>query len=180
MEEHGNFFSLGRAASEQTLPTSQRSRARKLENRDGALYALASWVITQSAQVDELTEKIIGCAIEVHRLLGPGLLESVYRECLIIELTQQGLQVDTELSLRLDYKGQRIGGGLRLDLLVNSSVVVELKAVESLHPVHSAQVITYLKLSGYPAGLLMNFNSTTLKTGLKRVDHPDRYVKKKT
>ena len=67
-----------------------------------------------------------------------------------------------------------------LDLLVNTSIVVELKAVESLHPVHSAQVITYLKLSGYPAGLLMNFNSTTLKAGLKRLDHPDRYVKKKT
>lgn len=135
-------------------------------------------VITPSPQVDELTEKIIGCAIEVHRILGPGLLESVYRECLIVELTQQGLRVDTELSLRLDYKGQRIGGGLRLDLLVNTCVVVELKAVECLHPVHCAQVITYLKLSGYPAGLLMNFNSTTLKAGLKRLDHPERYVKK--
>jgi GxxExxY protein len=137
-------------------------------------------VITSAPDVDELTVKIIGCAIEVHRILGPGLLESVYRECLIVELTQQGLRVDTELSLRLDYKGQRIGGGLRLDLLVNTCVVVELKAVECLHPVHSAQVITYLKLSGYPAGLLMNFNSTTLKAGLKRLDHPDRYVKKKT
>ena len=89
-------------------------------------------VITQSPEVDELTEKIIGCAIEVHRMLGPGLLESVYRECLIIELTQQGLRVDAELSLRLDYKGQRIGGGLRLDLLVNTCVIVELKAVEWL------------------------------------------------
>ena len=136
-------------------------------------------VITPSPEVDQLTEKIIGCAIEVHRMLGPGLLESVYRECLIIELTQQGLRVDTELSLRLDYKGQRIGGGLRLDLLVNACVVVELKAVECLHPIHAAQVITYLKLSGYPAGLLMNFNSMTLKAGLKRLDHPDRYVKKK-
>jgi GxxExxY protein len=137
-------------------------------------------VITPSLDVDELTERIIGCAIEVHRILGPGLLESVYRDCLIIELTQQGLRVDTEFSLHLDYKGQRIGGGLRLDLLVNTCVVVELKAVECLHPIHSAQVITYLKLSGYPAGLLMNFNSTTLKAGLKRLDHPDRYVKKRT
>ena len=141
---------------------------------------MAARVFTPSPDLEELTEKIIGCAIEVHQLLGPGLLESVYRECLIIELTQQGLRVDSELSLHLDYKGQRIGGGLRLDLLVNTSVVVELKAVESLHPVHSAQVITYLKLSGYPAGLLMNFNSTTLKAGLKRLNHPDRYVKKKT
>jgi GxxExxY protein len=130
------------------------------------------------AGVEELTEKIIGCAIEVHRILGPGLLESVYRKCLIIEMRRQGLRVDIERHLHFDYKGQRISGGLKLDLLVNDSVVVELKAVETLHPIHSAQVITYLKIGGYPAGLLMNFNSTTLKAGLKRLDHPDRYVKK--
>lgn len=130
------------------------------------------------AEVEELTEKIIGCAIEVHRILGPGLLESVYRECLIIELRRQGLRVDSERHLPFDYKGQCIGGGLKLDLLVNDCVVVELKAVERLHPIHSAQVITYLKISGYPAGLLMNFNATTLKAGLRRLDHPDRYVMK--
>ncbi len=135
-------------------------------------------MITDGPEIEELTEKIIGCAIEVHRVLGPGLLESIYRECLIIELTRQGLRVDTELSLNLEYKGEPIRQRLRLDLLVNTSVVVELKAVESLHPVHSAQVITYLKISGYPAGLLMNFNSTTLKAGLKRLQHPDRYARK--
>ena len=133
---------------------------------------------TTLSDVEELTEKIIGCAIEVHRILGPGLLESVYRECLIIELKRQGLRVESERCLHFDYKGERISGALKLDLLVNDCVIVELKSVESLHPVHSAQVITYLKISGYPAGLLMNFNSTTLKAGLRRLNHPDRYVKK--
>jgi GxxExxY protein len=133
---------------------------------------------TAPAEVEELTEKIIGCAIEVHRILGPGLLESVYRECLIIEMRSHGLRVAGERHLPLDYKGQRVGGGLKLDLLVDDCVIVELKAVERLHSIHLAQVITYLKISGYPAGLLMNFNSTTLRAGLRRLDHPDRYVKK--
>jgi GxxExxY protein len=133
---------------------------------------------TAVAQIEELTEKIIGCAIEVHRVLGPGLLESVYRECMTIEMRREHLCVDSERHVPLDYKGLRIGGRLKLDLLVDNCVVVELKAVERLHPIHSAQVITYLKLTGYPAGLLMNFNSTTLRAGLKRLDHPDRYVKK--
>jgi GxxExxY protein len=100
----------------------------------------------------------------------------VYRECLIIELRRKDLRVDSERRLSFDYKGQRISGGLKMDLLVNDCVVVELKAVERLHPIHSAQVITYPKISGYPAGLLMNFNSTTLRAGLKRLDHPYRYV----
>ena len=134
---------------------------------------------TTLPDIEELTEKIIGCAIEVHRILGPGLLESVYRECLIIEMRREHLHVDSERHLPFDYKGQRISGGLKLDLLVNSCIVVELKSVDALHPVHSAQVITYLKISGYPAGLLMNFNSTTLKAGLRRLDHPDRYANKK-
>jgi GxxExxY protein len=131
-----------------------------------------------AALVEELTEKIIGCAIEVHRTLGPGLLESVYRECMIIEMRQQHLRVDSERHVPLTYKGHRIGSTLKLDLLVDDCIVVELKAVERLHPVHLAQGITYLKLTGYPAGLLMNFNATTLRAGLKRLDHPDRYVKK--
>jgi GxxExxY protein len=130
-------------------------------------------------EVEPLTEKIIGCAIEVHRTLGPGLLESVYRDCLIIEMRRQGLRVKSEHCLPFDYKGERISGALRLDLLVNDCIVVELKAVEALHPIHSVQVITYLKISGYPAGLLMNFNSMTLKAGLKRLDHPDRYANKR-
>jgi GxxExxY protein len=133
---------------------------------------------TTLADIEALTEKVIGCAIEVHRILGPGLLESVYRECMIIEMKRQHLRVDSERLVPLDYKGQRISGGLKLDLLVDGCVVVELKAVERLHPIHLAQVITYLKLTGCFAGLLMNFNSTTLRAGLRRLDHPDRYVKK--
>jgi len=132
------------------------------------------------AEIEELTEKVIGCAIEVHRILGPGLLESVYRECMIIEMKREHLRVDSERQIPFDYKGQRISGGLKLDLLVNGCVVVELKAVERLHPIHLAQVITYLKISGCPAGLLMNFNSTTLRAGLRRLYHPDRYVMKLT
>ena len=134
---------------------------------------------TPLTEVDALTEKVIGCAIEVHRILGPGLLESVYRKCMIIELRREDLRVESEHVVSFNYKGQRIGGGLKLDLLVGRCVVVELKAVgQVLHPIYLAQVITYLKLTGHPVGLLMNFNGTTLKAGLKRLDHPDRYVKK--
>jgi GxxExxY protein len=135
-------------------------------------------MITSHADVDDLTEQIIGCGIEVHRTLGPGLLEAVYRDCLGIELRRNRLHVERECHVRLDYKGERVSGWLTLDMLVNGCIVVELKAVERLHPVHSAQVITYLKLTGYPAGLLMNFNTTSLRAGLKRLDHPGRFARK--
>ncbi len=128
--------------------------------------------------LERLTEKIIGCAIEVHRTLGPGLLESLYQECLVIELAEQQLSFEADRCVNLEYKGRRIRHTLRLDLLVEGVVVVELKSVERLHPVHSAQVITYLKLTGCPAGLLMNFNEASLRAGLKRLHHPDRYVRR--
>ena len=102
----------------------------------------------------------------------------MYRECTIIELRGERLGVESERHIPLEYKGQRINGELRLDLLVEGVVVVELKAVERLHPIHLAQVITYLKLTGCPAGLLMNFNSIVLRNGLRRVDHPNHYMKK--
>jgi GxxExxY protein len=129
-------------------------------------------------QIESLTQRIIGCAITVHRTLGPGLLESVYRDCLIIELRAENLRVEHERRVRLEYKGQRVTGKLKLDLLVENSVIIEVKAVERIHPVHQAQVITYLRLTGYSAGLLMSFNTTSLRAGLKRLDHPDRYVRK--
>ena len=132
------------------------------------------------ADVDALTEKVIGCAIEVHRTLGPGLLEGVYRECLIVELAAAQLGVQSERRVHLEYKGQPIRGELKLDLLIEGCLVVELKAVGSLLPVHLAQVITYLKLTGCPAGLLMNFNTTSLRAGLRRLDHPDWHVRTKT
>ena len=106
------------------------------------------------------------------------MLECIHRDALIIELRLQHLGVESDRPVHLDYKGHRLGGTLRLDLLVEGTVVVELKAVECLHPIYSAQVITYLKLTGYPAGLLLNFNCTTLRAGVKRLDHPDLYVKK--
>jgi GxxExxY protein len=135
-------------------------------------------MISPDTPLDEWTERIIGAAIEVHSTLGPGLLESVYQECLIVEPRRCQLRVDRERHVPLSYKGERIESQLKLDLLVEGKVVIEVKAVEQLHPIHQAQVVTYLKLTGYPAGLLMNFNSVVLKSGLKRLDHPDLYVKK--
>jgi GxxExxY protein len=128
--------------------------------------------------IESLTSKVIGCAIEVHRTLGPGLLESVYRDCLLIELQAEAMHVERERRVSLEYRGQRIGGNLTMDLLVEHSIVVELKAVERIYPLHLAQVITYLKLTGYPAGLLLNFNTTSLKAGLRRLVHPDLYARK--
>jgi GxxExxY protein len=126
-------------------------------------------------QLEVLTERIIGCAIEVHRWLGPGLLESVYRECLIIELRERALEVESERKVPIDYKGHRVRGPLEVDLLVEQQVIVELKAVDCLHAVHLAQVITYLKLTQCPAGLLMNFNSISLRAGLRRLHHPELF-----
>ncbi len=137
-------------------------------------------VVVSPDHVDSLREKVIGCAIAVHRALGPGLLESIYRHCLVIELQAERLHVERERRVGLEYRGQRVPGDLRLDLLIEDCLVVEVKAIERSHPVHLAQVITYLKLTGYPAGLLMNFNVTSLKDGLRRLDHPDVYVKRIT
>ena len=128
--------------------------------------------------LEQLTHKIIGAAVEVHSTLGPGLLESVYQECLTLELRRSQLNVERERHVPLKYKGELIESQLKLDLLVEGRVIVEVKAVESLHPIHQAQVVTYLKLTGCPAGLLMNFNSIVLKSGLKRLHRPDLYVKK--
>lgn len=119
-------------------------------------------------QTNELTHKIIGCAIEVHKALGPGLLESAYEECLSYELTSQGLSVERQKPLPLEYKGVKLDCGYRLDLLVNDEVVVELKSVEAIANVHKAQLMTYLKLTEKKVGLLINFNVTVLKDGIVR------------
>ena len=111
----------------------------------------------------------------MHRNLGPGLLESVYRECLLIELRAAGLQVLRERRIPLEYKGVKLTTHLKLDLLVENSVIVELKAIDELHPIHQAQVITYLKLAECPVGLLLNFNATSMRKGMHRLDHPDHY-----
>ncbi|HQI69316.1 MAG TPA: GxxExxY protein [Bacteroidales bacterium] len=118
--------------------------------------------------IDELTYKIIGCAIEVHKELGPGLLESVYEKCLIQELMFQNLKVKSQLAVPLHYKGIDIACELRLDVLVEDCIVVELKAVDFLLPVFSAQLLTYLKLLEKPKGILINFNCTNIfKEGQK-------------
>ncbi|MEQ6166856.1 GxxExxY protein [Ekhidna sp. MALMAid0563] len=120
-------------------------------------------------KIDEITEKVIGCAIAVHTELGPGLLESAYQECLFHELLSEGLNVEKEKPLPLVYKEVKMECGYRVDLLVESKVIVELKAVEALTDVHVAQVLTYLKLSNTKIGLIINFNSFRIKVGLRRL-----------
>jgi GxxExxY protein len=116
---------------------------------------------------DPLTERILGCAIEVHRILGPGLLESAYVEALGVELGQAGLRFARQVPVPLSYKGHDLGE-YRLDLLVEEAVVVEVKAVERFDPVHEAQLLTYLRLTGKRVGLLINFNQRLLREGIKR------------
>jgi GxxExxY protein len=121
--------------------------------------------------LDRLTEAIIGAAIEVHRELGPGLLESAYEACLACEIGTRGLSVERQKELPVIYRGVKVDCGYRLDLLVENAVIVELKSVEKIDRIHEAQVISYLKLSGKPVGLLMNFNVLQLVKGLKRFAH---------
>lgn len=116
-----------------------------------------------------LTQQIIGAAIEVHRELGPGLLESAYEECLAYEFDLRRLPFERQKAVTVLYKAVRVDCGFRLDFLVGNQVVVELKAVEALMPVHQAQVLTYLKLTQCPVGLLINFNTTQLTKGIKRL-----------
>jgi GxxExxY protein len=116
-----------------------------------------------------LTDQIIGCAIEVHRTLGPGLLESAYEECLCYELSQLGLHFERQVHLPLSYKGVKLDCGYKLDLVVEDSIIVELKAIDSLAPIHQSQLLTYLKASNKKVVLLLNFNVPILKNGLKRV-----------
>lgn len=121
-------------------------------------------------ELNKITEAIIGAAIEVHRNLGPGLLESAYRECLRYELLQRGYEAFQEVTLPLTYKGVELDCGYRLDLLVNDAVIVEIKSVDSLAPIHEAQLLSYLKISGGKIGLLLNFNVKMLKHGgIKRL-----------
>ena len=117
---------------------------------------------------DPLTEKVIGCAIEVHRILGPGLLESAYQRCLALELRNMGLQFETEVPMPVRYKNEILDCGYRADMLVEKSLILELKAVETILPIHQAQLLTYMKLSGIHLGLLINFHQTRLIDGLKR------------
>jgi len=118
-------------------------------------------MITQK-YINEISYKIIGCAIEVHKHLGPGLLESVYEACFIDELRSAGLSVKSQIYVPVHYKGKDLGGNLKLDLLVNDLIIVEEKAVEQMIPLFNAQLLSYLKLAGKPKGLLINFNSENI------------------
>jgi GxxExxY protein len=124
--------------------------------------------VEPSLEVDELAHRVIGAAIEVHRALGPGYLESVYEEALIVELDIQTIPYERQVKIAVDYKDHKVGEG-RLDLLVAKVLPVELKAVESLAPIHQAQLISYLKMTHLQLGLLINFNVPVLKLGIKRV-----------
>jgi GxxExxY protein len=118
---------------------------------------------------DTLTQSIIAAAIDVHRLLGPGLLESSYQHCLAHELTLRSIPFERERPLPVHYKGHSLDCAYRLDFLVASAIVLEIKSVDSLAPIHTAQLLTYLRLGGWPLGLLMNFNVPLLKQGLRRI-----------
>ena len=117
---------------------------------------------------NNLTERIMGAAIEVHRTLGPGLLESAYQECLLFELKRLDLNVTKEIALPIIYKDIKLDYGYRIDLLVENKIVIELKTVETFTDVHFAQILTYMKLGNYPLGLLINFHTKLLKSGIKR------------
>jgi GxxExxY protein len=121
------------------------------------------------AEAEQAGRAVIDAAVAVHRELGPGLLESVYTACLVRELEHRGVKVEIEKSVPVVYAGERLNTGLRLDLLVARSVIVEVKAVESLLPLHEAQLLTYLKVTGLRLGLLINFNTALLKQGIKRM-----------
>jgi GxxExxY protein len=120
-------------------------------------------------EFDPLSKQVIGAALEVHRTLGPGLLESVYEQALAYEITALGLKTQIQVPVPVAYKTVRLDCGFRLDLLVEKQLVVELKCVESLAPLHDAQLLTYLKLTGLKIGLLINFNVPLLKQGIKRL-----------
>ncbi|MEO0045194.1 MAG: hypothetical protein RL705_385 [Bacteroidota bacterium] len=119
-------------------------------------------------EINLLTEKVIGLAIEVHRQLGPGLLESAYKECLFYEIKKSGINAECEKSLPLIYKEIKLEQGYRIDLLIENKLVIELKTVEAFTDVHFAQILTYMKLGNYSTGLLINFNTKMLKQGIKR------------
>jgi GxxExxY protein len=124
---------------------------------------------TTSPEIERVAREIVDAAFKIHSKVGPGLLESAYQKLMIYELTKRGLVVETEVPVPLVYEEVRLDAGYRLDLLVNGCVIVEIKAVEQLHPVHEAQVITYLKLLNKRLGILINFNVKLIKDGIKRV-----------
>ena len=150
--------------------SAQRENPRRPLRLSGEQIATAETPGAQEGQmkVNQITEAIIGAAIEVHRALGPGLLESAYEECLCHELTLRRIPFERQRPLPVEYKGLHLDCGYRLDLLVADTVVVEIKALERILPIHEAQLLTYLKLGGWKVGLLINFHVSVLKQGIRR------------
>jgi GxxExxY protein len=128
-------------------------------------------MMDRKSQLEEWASEIVDAAIQVHRELGPGLLESAYETCLEFELRDRGISVERQKALPVTYRGVQLDAGYRLDLLIESSIIIEVKAVDSLSGIHQAQLLTYLRLSGLQLGFLMNFNVRLMKDGLKRVVH---------
>jgi GxxExxY protein len=131
-------------------------------------------------RINQLTGQIIAAAMRVHTTLGPGLLESAYRACLVHELRKQGIRVASEVGLPVIYQGQKIDLGYRIDLIVADSVIVEIKCVEAINPVHKSQLLSYMRLSGRHVGLLINFHVEHLKDGIKRMVHGYSWQKNST
>jgi GxxExxY protein len=119
--------------------------------------------------INDLTAEVIGAAIEVHKALGPGLLESAYEECLCLELKLRGIQFERQVDLPIEYKGTKVDCAYRMDIVADDQLIVELKSCEKLLPIHQAQLLTYLKLTGLKVGLLINFNVPILRQGIKRL-----------
>jgi len=117
---------------------------------------------------DSLSNRVIGCALEVHKQLGPGLLENTYKQCIAYELSQVGVEFQIEVNLPVNYKKVHVSCGYRIDLLIEDKIILELKCVDKFLPIHEAQILTYMKLSGVKIGLLINFNAKYLRNGIKR------------
>jgi GxxExxY protein len=157
---HESFYPNRPLAKQAT--TTETQRTQRLHREERAKDK------SMSPHINRLTSEVIGSAIEVHRKLGPGLLESAYKECLCRELILRGVPFEKERPLPLEYKGIRLECGYRVDILAGGIVVVEVKSVEALSPIHDAQVLTYLRLGGWRVGLLINFNVIVLKDGIHR------------
>jgi len=130
-----------------------------------------------SPRVNQITREILTAAMKVHSVLGPGLLESAYQACLLHELRKQGLRVASQVGLPVIYEGEKIDLGYRIDLMVESMVIVEIKCAEAIHPVHQAQLLSYMRLSGRSVGLLINFHVAHLRDGIKRMADGDDWSK---
>jgi GxxExxY protein len=150
------------------VKTHRHRNHRKKIHHEGHEGRQKGRTIESSMDFDPLSNRVIGCAIEVHRILGPGLLESTYEQCLAHELSHAGLEFKMQYALPVQYKGLKLDCGYRVDVVVEERLILELKCVDQILPVHQAQLLTYMKLAKIQTGLLINFNLTHLKEGIKR------------